>query len=219
MVGDKMRVAARHGIELAVGDVRARLKFGRHAPLWCERVWIEPRECQRTLGRGGRRSLTDRVVGGDWDRRVHDVTSIARLRACLLRWRDGLPWEETGILEDAQRRLDQGRRPGGLDSLGAVRQRCRDLDTVFAQVGRERRLRTRAELSVMNLRERGGVRVVADRNRRPIFYGGGGCHRLAMALALELPVMPAQVMAVHVEAEGWRERLHAGASAPPTLEA
>ena len=87
----------------------------------------------------------------------------------------------------------------GCRSLDDVIARYERLDVMFERVTREKRLRTMSEVRPDNFRERGGVYIHIGRHNNPIF-GGGGCHRLAMAITLGIDEIPAQVGVVHPDA-------------------
>jgi hypothetical protein len=95
--------------------------------------------------------------------------------------------------------LDYIARHGPLDrcsSLEDVIERYRQLDGIFEQVRSEGRLRTVLEVDPDGFRERGGILVHLGPGRSFVF-GGAGCHRLAMALALGFRSIPAKVGWVH----------------------
>jgi hypothetical protein len=114
-----------------------------------------------------------------------------------LHWEQGLSWEETGAYEHVLARVAASGRPfdGCRDARDVVR-RYTALDEVYDTVRAEGRLRCRDELGPGGYRERGGIYVHVDRDGNPIF-GGGGTHRLAMALILGLRRVPAQLGVVH----------------------
>lgn len=198
-------------------DVQRRRRYGREAPRYHELIWIDPRQCRLQLleGRGG----TDQcdVLDGDWDRAVEPLENNPHIRVCLEHWLGGRSWEETGAYDDMMERIASGTPVAdGCRTLDDVVARYHELDEVFERVRREGLLRTRAELSAGAFRERGGVLIHIDRSGEPLYNRFNGCHRLAMALVLELPVMPAQVGIVHADAlSRWRTEYQAGGERPP----
>jgi hypothetical protein len=198
----------------ALRDAGNRLRRGRHAPRFAERLWVVPAELDERVF-GVARHESGRLVGGDWDLVREPVEAVPKVASCLARWGDGRSWEDAGAYAFAMQVIAERGRLDGCTDLDQVRDRYDRLDAVFVQVRREGRLRTRCELDPVAFRELGGVLVNVDRHGAPV-AGGGGWHRLAMARVLDLPVIPAQVGRVHATAPaGWRDRLAAGASSPP----
>jgi hypothetical protein len=193
-------------------DTLAVARHGRRVARRYERVWLPPESIHRALVHDLARSRSSgRVLSGDWDRVTRPVEQAPHVRQGLLRWRDGLPWEETGAYADLRAHIDaSGGRHQGRTSRDIV-DRYAELDRIFAQVSEEGRLRTSTELDPRAIRESAGILLHVGRDGRPLFNGSGGCHRLAMALALQLPTVPAQVGAVHASAPiDWRQRIAAG---------
>jgi hypothetical protein len=97
----------------------------------------------------------------------------------------------------------------GCRTIEDVERRHAAFDILFEQVAAEGRLRTRHELPGHRFREMGGVCVHVGRTGN-LIRGGDGAHRLGMALALRLPVMPAMIGCVHRNAITiWRSRVAA----------
>jgi hypothetical protein len=191
---------------IAARDLGNRRRYGRAAPRTFERIWIDPSACeQRIQGFDERRS--GRVVDGDWDLDNPPTDELPKIEFCRLHWEAGVPWAETGMFEYLLERIDrQGAPLYGCRTRADLVQRYESLDRVFEQVREEGRLRTRDELDAGAIRERGGIFVHIGRWGQPVF-AKEGCHRLAMARALALPTVPAQVGTVHPEALGiWRQR-------------
>ena len=77
------------------------LWYGRHAPRWCELIWVDP---QRVAGNpfpkapGYLKRDSARVVD-HWPDDAPDITDDLRIRECLDRWVHGMTWEETGRID------------------------------------------------------------------------------------------------------------------------
>ena len=190
-------------------------RFGRDAPRFAERIWVDPAALTTTLGPDDYdlgKAASGSVLGGDWD--LHAWQSKANVvEACVLHWRDGAPWADTGAYDYVLAAI--ARSPDGAfdgcRTLADVERRHAQMDAMFKQVATERRLRPRDELPGHQFREVGGIRVHVGR-RANLIRGGDGAHRLGMALALELTVIPAMIGCVHAEAiRSWRASL----AAPP----
>ena len=132
----------------------------------------------------------------------------------LARWRDGVPWAETGaydyMLEQIARR---GRQDGCFDAAD-VRRRYERLDELFETVRRERRLRTRSELDPAARDEDGGILVHIGPQGEPAI-GDSGKHRMTIAKLLGLDVVPARIGYVHRDALGLVPRLRGRPAAAP----
>jgi hypothetical protein len=202
----------RHLSRTAKKNIR---RYGPNAPIPCERIWIDPMICDRTLNVRMGCKFTSQVMGGDWDLDTCHVEDHEMVKFCIQHWQDGIPWEDTGVYE---RMLCHIREIGATShgsSLEDMKRRYEKLDKIFAQVREVRQLLCRAELLGDNCtHEQGGVYVHIDRAARPIF-GGSGCHRIAMARVLELPIIPAMIGVVHADALAtWRNAFYVGATRP-----
>lgn len=184
-------------------DARQRLRYGRHAPQWAARIWVDPRRCTTVavdLDHGRRGS--GQVIGGPW--RVAPIETVEKLRMAEEHWRTGASWDDVGAVAFVLEHLDELRAHDGYRSAADVRRRFEHLDEIFEQVRREQRLRPRSEGPGRSVREHRGVYLHVGADGEPVF-GNGGCHRLAMARALELPEIPAQLGVVHPDAlRTWR---------------
>jgi hypothetical protein len=191
-------------------DVANLARFGRNAPRFAERIWVDPAALTTTLDPLDWRISSGRVKGGDWDLDAWAIDESV-VQACILRWRDGVPWRDTGAYDHIMAAM--ARSPEGVfdgcRTLEDVERRHARMDSLFDQVAAEGRLRPRNELPGHQFREMGGVRVHVGRTGN-LIRGGDGAHRLGMALALGLPVMPAMIGCVHLEAINvWRSSLAA----------
>ena len=84
-------------------------------------------------------------------------------------------------------------------SLDEVVARYRKLDRFYQHLVNGGRYHTMYELKPNNFREQGGVHINIGRNGE-LLFGGGGCHRLAIAQILKLPQIPAQIGVCHKQA-------------------
>ncbi len=195
-------------------DVSNMFTHGFHTPRMHERIWVDPRQCEMMNTEFDWNDFGE-VRAGDWDTRsvpldeepaTQDyLVHWKKIQACLVHWTDGISWESTGIYDHMLQLIETGGTTDGCDSIDDVVRRYRDLDRVFASVERSKILSTRSELSRVHFREVGGILFHIDRNMRPVF-GLWGCHRFAMAVAVDLSVIPAQVGVVHADVrESWRD--------------
>ena len=180
-------------------DPRIHHKTRKYAPRTGQRIWVAPDQLQQApLELRFGRADSGRVVGGDWDRDQVEILSFWKMKAAVQHWRDGVPWEETGIYDHMLETIKlRGSKVDGCDDMDDIVDRYERLDRLFEHVRRSGRLATSAELGRLPARcEVNGIYVHVDRNARPLF-GSGGFHRLAIAKVLELPVVPAQLGVVH----------------------
>ena len=186
-----LRQRLHHRRRAAIIDSANRLLYGRGAPRLYERMWIDPQQIEVYIPLFDRQASA-RVIGGSWDLAVEPLAEHATIQGCRLHWQDGVPWNEAGVIE--LRTKERG------STLAQVLREYEALDRIFETVQREGRIRTAEEL-YGEYREYGGPFVHVDREGRPIF-GGGGFHRLAMAVVLGLSELPAHVGVVHSGAIG-----------------
>lgn len=184
---------------LAKRDVPNVARYVRDAPLWAQRIWIEPRGVDHAiLGYGNEYSAL--VSGGDWDHEREPVNELPKVAGSYERWGKGKSWEESGVFDYVTGLiLEQGEFDGCRSHNDLVR-RYERIDELYESVVREGRLRTQRELrGARAFRELGGVRIHIGREGQALF-GGAGQHRLAMAQILGIPRIPAQIGMVHSEA-------------------
>lgn len=187
-------------------DAMNLLRHGRGAPLWCERIWLDPPTCRDSYGRFKASNSGD-IIGGDWDQKTYPFDRNPIAAACLRHWRDGMSWEESGAYELQLERIKRHgiRNADGCRTLEDVIGRYEQLDEIFLTAKREGRLRPRNETDGYTFRERDGILIHIARDCRPIF-GQRGVHRFVMAQLLGLSRVPAQVGVVHPAAlKTWRK--------------
>lgn len=190
-------------------DAPNRLLYGAEAPVLLERLWLPISaitEDTLTWGqRSAQRTNSARVLR-HWPAResLAPTLNMKSVRLGLAHWRDGVPWEATGIYEEMMRRIEQRGKVDGCRNLDDVHARYLRLDQAFAQMREDGRMKTRAELKregsiTFAFRESGGIVFHFGPQGEP-FFGGWGCHRLAMAIALGLSYIPIRVGYVHASA-------------------
>lgn len=196
---------------LSLVNIRARDKhnietFGPAAPQYAERIFIAPLSCVRTISLA--RSQSGRVwswvaeSGGV----IQPTRQVKKIAFCLRHWGDGESWEQTGAFDHMERLIQERGIADGCRTMPEIMERYRRLDAIFETVRREGRLRSMSELNPNAFREEGGVYVHLGPDGEPIF-GGGGYHRFAMALVLELKRIPAQIGCVDPSSSRFMVRL------------
>lgn len=186
-------------------DVLNRVKYGGNSHVSCEAIFIDPKSITRVINPGiFNRWDSGRVVGGSWDEKTTDIYDFPKYIVCHKRFVDGKSWEEAGAYKLMLNLIEKKPGEDGCHSIDDIKSRYEDLNKVYDRVARERKLLSRSDIKSYNFRESGGVYVHIDR-KGEIIFGGGGCHRLAIAKILRLEVIPAQLGVVHEDAlRFWR---------------
>ncbi len=186
-----------------------REKYGQHAPLSCERIWIKPTEVTAYMripaAVGGARRVraeSGTVVESEFPPLggfVMPLTWVGRIASCIHRWMKGGEWEDTAMYQRAFKYLHETKSiGGGLNIPEAALRICQKYDRMYLTVDRERRLRTREELNPGNFREEGGM-VIHVGPGGTLFLGSGN-RRFSISLTAGLEIVPAMVGYVHVSA-------------------
>ena len=184
-------------------DVLNKVLYGPEAPLYAERIWVNPRNCEACLGSMGD-SYSGKVVTGGWPpprARQREIMQVKKIRSCIDHWEKGISWEETGIFDFLEREIEN--HPKNIfDDCGnrkELEKRYARLYRLFETVRAEGGLKTNREVDKWSFRERDGIYCHVGPGPR-LFFGGVGCHRFSMALVLGLPLIPAKIGCVHVSA-------------------
>ena len=172
-----------------------RLLVGKGAPRYAERIYVDPRTVQAITMKhkhpvGWDRTSSGRIVRNWPTDLVVPITEHEKIRYCLLHWNTGLSWEESGAYEWYTN--------AGAGKSARLPDRLKLLDAVFQQVAREGRLRSVRDLKGSAYLEERGVRINIGPSGELVFVDGGS-HRLAIAIALGLAKIPAQLGVVHRE--------------------
>lgn len=176
-------------------DLQNKLKFGWSAPLFNERIWVNPRKIEYMIDRdevkrvtGLHRSKASGVVV-DWSdvKEIKPISEQFRIQYCYGHWKEGKSWEELGVIDYMTKTKKYGSWP-----REKIEARFKMLDQAFEETKRDERLKSRSELDPSNFRESDGILVHIGKDGEVIF-GGNGFHRLAIAKVLELEKIPACV--------------------------
>jgi hypothetical protein len=187
-------------------NVFNRISYGRYAPRHSQRIYVNvsaktpylPPESQPYAVKPHK--LSGMVIGGEWDLQAKPITDCLKVKFCLLHWIDGLAWKDTGCFEYLLDIIRQRGRVDGLRSLNDIESRYARLDQIYEEVQKDGRLLNAHELGNAKGRnlENSGILIHLGRNGEPIF-GGAGCHRIAMAISLNIDIIPAKVGMIHAK--------------------
>lgn len=180
--------------------IRNKIKYGINGPGFAELIFINPQTVNHyTTFRN--RWHSGRILAGEWDLNINlsPIESHPKYKACLMRWKENIAWEDTGIYEYM---LEQIKLKGGpVDSCYSMEDlliRYEKLDALFEEVKRIGRFKTHKELKLKSF-EDSGILIHLGRDNQPIF-GAGGMHRFIIAKILDLENIPAILGVVHPEA-------------------
>lgn len=137
----------------------------------------------------------------NWNPKTFPLFENPKIKYCLARWRDGESWENSGAIDFHMNAIDQHGVIDHCKTRDDVDERLRALDVIWQDVVKAGKLESAFHTSNHGFREAGGVLVHLGPDCHPIF-GGGGNHRLGIALAAELETATCQLGAVHPSALG-----------------
>jgi len=193
-------------------DLGNKIKYGPKAPLYAERIWINPRDCKLRLS--GLGDYSGRVVE-EWPpkktKSINKVASSYRIKSCINRWVHGKPWETTTDYQKKLQNLSERGYAwdGECYSEKELLEKYKTLDHIFKQVKKEGRIKPGKEIKPGIFRESGTFLIHVGPNGE-LYLGGGGHHRFAMALILNLDLIPAQIGCVHKNAISYLPHLRNG---------
>jgi hypothetical protein len=144
--------------------------------------------------------LVGRVAGNEIDSlRTVPLRALPKITSCIEHWVNGTPWEETGIYQFMLNKIAKvGHAVAGCQNLDDIVERYSRLDEIYFTAKKEGRLRSISEMRGDSFRETDGIEIhIGSRNQ--LVFGSSGTHRLAIALALGLPVIPAKIGFVHAD--------------------
>lgn len=183
------------------------LKYGKNAPRFMERIWIDPRDCrwilpgrrlQKTVPCNHPREVSGLVVK-DWpESGLMPLKKSPKLNFCIQRWVEGKKWEETGAYEYTKNIIDQKGKFDNCRTHNDIIERYERLDQIFKEIKREEGFKSTDELTDTAFRESKGVLFHLGPDGE-IFFGNSGNHRVAISLILGYK-LPAMIGCVHVSA-------------------
>lgn len=137
------------------------------------------------------------LVADRWPEELPEISAHPKIRYCISHWVNGERWEAAGAYDYMLERIRSSPTGvfDGCSDIAQLTERYGGLDDLYRRLSQGEELKTMEELEPGNFREVGGIFIHIGPAGEPVF-GGGGAHRLAMAIALNL-IVPAQTGIVH----------------------
>ncbi len=197
----KLRQMAKR-IKIAGLDLNNKIRYGLSAPLYAERIWINPQVIEYYYT--GIDGYSGRVVKNWPPKKANKGKKISkehRLNSCIKHWVYGLPWQDTPDYEKQLKKLSKNGIAWDADCLDEndVINKFKKLDLLYTQVKKEGNLKTRKTINPKNFREEGTF-LIHIGPKGELYLGGRGYHRFAIARILNLKSVPASVGCVHQNA-------------------
>jgi hypothetical protein len=187
----KARNAVRQRL-LRSRDILNIIRYGRGAPKYAERIWVDPKALRYALhGPGHYIACSGKVASIEGLLKPVDLRRTPRVSSCFAHWVDGVPWQETHDYSVTLKAVLNGKKWARCNTEQELLERYRKLDRIFDETKNLGRIKTRRELEPRTFREEGGVLICLGKGGEPLLYNG--FHRFSIALILELPVIPAQL--------------------------
>jgi len=163
-----------------------RIVYGKDAPKFGERIWINPKEVI------GAQHLGTYCCSGKVIKHWKGTYKPLDFKKQYKHWIEGSPWEKTGAYNFVEEMISKGKKQDGCENKEDIIERFKKLDKIFEIVKKEGRLRPKDELNDKTFREIGGIMIHIDPDGKLIF-GLQGVHRFAMAIILNFQLIPAVV--------------------------
>jgi hypothetical protein len=181
------------------------LRYWPDPPLSDELIWIDPKKVTHWYkpdpANGApkfRRRHSGKVVGGDWDLSRKPFDAHLKLNSVRAHYQNGVPWPETELFQRLLQKIEAGQMVDGCRSREDLVERYNRLDQIYDEAKRLGTLRPHGSVNDTR-REHGGILVHIARDGTPL-RDGGGMHRFALAVVLDLPLVPAQLGVIHPDA-------------------
>jgi hypothetical protein len=150
------------------------------------------------------------VVGGDWDRSTARFTDSELYRSFRAHFEDGVDWPETALFETVVYHIERGTTMWGCTTAAEFRDRCRELDQLYAAIDRhgfcsQRELQRQAVSdpvanhaeSVPHLVRLVNHELAVCLGRDGDFLFMDGRNRLALAKLLDIETVPVWIVIRH----------------------
>lgn len=204
MMGLRKALAAGVPVK-AVRDVANRLRYGPDAPQSDELIWVRAQDVSdwyKPDPENGaprfRRRHSGMVADGDWDFSRKPFGSHIKLNSIRDHFESGVPWQQTKLFDWMTQQIAEKGQIDTCRSKEDLVARYERLDRIYDEAQRTGALRPHG--SVNDTRgEHGGILVHIARDGTPL-RDGGGMHRFAIAVVLNLARVPAQLGVIHPQA-------------------
>ncbi len=166
-------------------------------PLYAECLWVNPQKCTKSIRIGSQTLTSGKVIKKNAFKDYTLLTEDRIIKKCLEHWVEGKTWEETGLINDMMELIATFGSYDGCSTREEVVDRYRKLDKLYEWTKAFGRLKSKEELDEDSFREEGGI-LMHIGPKGELFFGGNGNHRLAIAIALNLDTIPAQLGGVYI---------------------
>ncbi len=180
-------------IDILKRDLSNKLKYGPHAPKHLELIWVNPEkidhfiskeEIVRITGKS-RQEASGMVIDGNMIKNITPLEEDFRYRYSFERWKDGKNWEEIGVYEYMKNETIKYKDL----SRAELELRYANFDRLYAEIKKEKQLKSRQDLNPKNFREKDGILIHIGKKGR-LYFGGIGFHRFSIAKVLGLKIIP-----------------------------
>jgi hypothetical protein len=151
-----------------------------------------------------------KIVGGDWDTKVHRFTELAVYQAIRARIERNSPWETTSFFTESLAEIDSGRHLWGCSNRATLIKRCEIIDQIIDDVrkngfkmGFDSHLPHEDTASIAK-RKGHSEEITVNIGRDGDLFFQDGRHRLAIAKVLGVKEIPVKVLVRH---RLWCEKL------------
>ena len=142
-------------------DLKNKIIHGLDAPIWGEKIWVNPSDIDMALPYLCQMRYSGRVIN-TWPPNNLQPVSIMdfeKIRACVDHFVNGIAWENTGAYEHMATWIARCGMMDGCVNQDDVIDRYKRIDALFDQIKMERKIRTRKDINPRNFRERDGIYV------------------------------------------------------------
>lgn len=204
MMGVRKAIGA--GVHIkAVRDITNRLRFGPDAPKSDELIWVRTKDVtdwyKPDPANGApkfRRRHSGMVAAGDWDLSRKPLGSHMKLNSIRDHYLRGEPWQQTKLFDWMMQQIAENGQIDTCRSKEDLIARYERLDRIYDEAQRTGTLRPHGSVNATR-GEHGGILVHIARDGTPL-RDGGGMHRFAIAMVLDLARVPAQLGVIHPQA-------------------
>lgn len=212
---NKFRFVEHKRIFALLREKKNKLLYKGTPPRYAECLWVNPQHCKKSIRIGSQTLTSGKIIKNKKAFKDYNVLAEDRIiKKCMEHWVDGKTWKETGLIDDMMEKINTYGSYDGCSTHEEVIDRYRKLDNLYEQTKALGRLKSKEELDEESFREEGGV-LMHIGPKGELFFGGNGNHRIAIALALKLEIMPVQLGGVYVLSLPHLKKLRAIAKTMP----